>query len=105
MIRSHSCPCIPTLDPTGWVPKSGEHELIPQPPKSFCPPLIQPLPQVGCPGQEDVIRSYSCLPYTWDEPSAPSPRLAVELPGGRQLGTFRLDQVSARGLCEDRTLV
>lgn len=66
--------------------------------RSYSRPCVSALPfppQVGCPGQEDVIRSYSCLPYTWDEPSAPSPRLAVELPGGRQLGTFKLDQVSA----------
>ena len=55
--------------------------------------------QVGIQGgEEDVVRSYSCLPYTWDDASAVlrrggGPRLAVDLPGGRQLGTFTLDEV------------
>lgn len=29
---------------------------------------------------EDIIRPYSCLPYAWDEPSAPQ-ALVVSLPG------------------------
>jgi hypothetical protein len=28
--------------------------------------------QVGCLDEEDVLAPYSCLPYTWDEPSAPN---------------------------------
>lgn len=52
---------------------------------------------MGCPGsEEDVIRPYSCLPYTWDNPSARSPRLAIDLPGGRRLGTFALGEVGRR---------
>jgi len=28
--------------------------------------------QVGCLDDEDVLPPYSCLPYTWDEPSLPN---------------------------------
>ena len=60
-------------------------------------PTLTPL-QVGCPGsEEDVVRPYSCLPYTWDDPDARGgPRLAIDLPGGRRLGAFALNEVGRR---------
>ncbi len=56
--------------------------------------------QVGCSGQEDSVRPYSCLPYAWDEPSLPVRQLAVTLPGGGRvvLGKFALDELGQR--CE-----
>ncbi|GFR45600.1 hypothetical protein Agub_g6996 [Astrephomene gubernaculifera] len=48
--------------------------------------------QVGCLDQEDVIRPYACLPYTWDEHTAPQ-RVLVSLPGRRRLGEFELEKV------------
>ena len=60
-------------------------------------PTLTPL-QVGCPGsEEDVVRPYSCLPYTWDDPDARGgARLAIDLPGGRRLGAFALNEVGRR---------
>ncbi|GIL46445.1 hypothetical protein Vafri_3439, partial [Volvox africanus] len=48
--------------------------------------------QVGCLDQEDVIRPYACLPYTWDEHTAPQ-RVLVSLPGRRRLGEYELEKV------------
>ncbi len=47
--------------------------------------------QSGC-ASDDIIRPYSCLPYSWGEPSLPH-KLTVALPGGKHLGTFSLDSV------------
>ncbi len=53
--------------------------------------------QVGCLDQEDVVRPYACLPYTWDEHTAPQ-RVLVSLQGRRRLGEFELEQVSCGGM-------
>ena len=42
--------------------------------------------------QEDVVRPYSCLPWAWDEHTAPK-RVLVSLQGRRKLGEFELDEV------------
>lgn len=48
--------------------------------------------QVGCHDQEDVVRPYSCLPWAWDDHTAPQ-RVLVSLQGRRRLGDFELEQV------------
>ncbi|GAX77877.1 hypothetical protein CEUSTIGMA_g5319.t1 [Chlamydomonas eustigma] len=60
--------------------------------------------QVGVIGvDEDVIRPFSSLPYTWDEPSTQKPRLCVDLSGGRRLGHYTLQDVGLQEWLEAPT--
>jgi len=42
--------------------------------------------------QQDILRPYCSLNYTWDEPSLPH-KVTIESPGGMLIGTFNLDRV------------
>ena len=42
--------------------------------------------------QQDILRPYCSLNYTWDEPSLPH-KVSIESPGGMVIGTFNLDRV------------
>lgn len=48
--------------------------------------------QKGVPDQQDVLKPYCSLDYTWDEPSL-SHQITIERPGGLLLGYFNLDKV------------
>lgn len=62
-------------------------------------PLAPPA-QVGCLDAEDVVRPYSCLPYTWDEHTpGRQQRVLLSLPGRRRLGEVELDKVRAAVTC------
>eukprot|EP00890_Picochlorum_soloecismus_P002884 jgi/Picsp_1/3597/NSC_06434-R1_vacuolar protein sorting-associated len=48
--------------------------------------------QKGVMEQQDVLRPYCCLNYTWDEPSLPH-AVVLECPVGKSLGVFDLEKV------------
>ncbi|KXZ51516.1 hypothetical protein GPECTOR_12g479 [Gonium pectorale] len=48
--------------------------------------------QEGCMDQEDVVRPYACLAYTWDEHTAKK-SVHLSLPGRRKLGEIELEKV------------
>jgi hypothetical protein len=48
--------------------------------------------QKGVMDQQDVLRPYCCLNYTWDEPSLPH-AVVLECPVGKSLGIFDLEKV------------
>jgi len=48
--------------------------------------------QKGVMEQQDVLRPYCCLNYTWDEPSLPH-AVVLECPIGKSLGVFDLEKV------------
>lgn len=48
--------------------------------------------QKGVMDQQDVLRPYCCLNYTWDEPSLPH-SVVLECPVGKSLGIFDLEKV------------
>lgn len=45
-----------------------------------------------------MLRPYSSLDYTWDEPSLPH-RVLLALPGSRTLGVYALDEVRVLWWC------
>ena len=50
--------------------------------------------QKGVIDQQDILKPYCSLDYTWDEPSLPH-IVTVECPGGLLIGTFDLDKVGS----------
>lgn len=48
--------------------------------------------QKGVVDQQDILRPYCSLDYTWDEPSM-AHLITVERPGGKVIGSFDLDKV------------
>eukprot|EP00198_Chlamydomonas_reinhardtii_P007834 XP_001697171.1 predicted protein [Chlamydomonas reinhardtii] len=62
-----------------------------------CSSEVLHVQQVGCLDAEDVVRPYSCLPYTWDEHTpGRQQRVLLSLPGRRRLGEVELDKVGTR---------
>lgn len=51
--------------------------------------------QKGVLDQQDILKPYCCINYTWDEPSL-SHNITIECPGGLLVGRFDLDKVGLK---------